>query len=63
MEYLQVELSYESSKFRGHDGGKYLFACRKKSSIVGDHFDAIPIPQVSTAQAGEVLHVFIVCFT
>jgi len=34
-----------------------------QSSIVGDHFDTIPIPQLSTAQAGEVLHMFTVCFT
>jgi len=56
---------FEVLNLRGHEGGKYLslFAGGTKSSIVGDHFNAILIPQLSTAQAGEVLHMFIACFT
>jgi len=40
---------FEVQIFRGHEVSKYLglFAGRRKSSIVGDCFDAIPIPQLS----------------
>ena len=40
---------FEVQNSRGHEGGKYLglFVCRRKSSIVGNGFDAIPIPQLS----------------
>ena len=43
-----------------------LFTSKKKSSIfgIGDCFDTIrTLNSVSTAQAGKVLHSFIVCFT
>jgi len=38
-----------SSNFMGHEGGKYLclFVGGRKSSIVSNHFDTIPIPQLS----------------
>jgi len=40
---------FKVQNFRGREGGKYLclFAARMKSSIVGDHFDTILIPQLS----------------
>jgi len=49
----------------GGGGREYpcLITGRRKSSIVGNCFDTIPIPQLITAQAGEVLHIFVVCFT
>ena len=56
----------EVRNFRGHEGGKHhcLFTGRTKSSIVGDHFDAILIRQLSQhckgCQAGKALHAFIV---
>jgi len=38
---------FEVQNSRGHEAGKYLclFVCRRKSSIVSNGFDAIPIPQ------------------
>jgi len=49
-----------------HKGGKYLclFAGGRKSSIVGDRFDTIPIPQLSQHCTGwRSAAVFVVCFT
>jgi len=60
---------FEVLNFRGHEGRKYLclFAGRWKSSIVGDRFNVVPIPQLSQHctgwQSAARVHVNIVCFT
>ena len=52
---------FEVQNFRRHEGDKYLCPSLK-SSIVG-MTPSRSLNSVNTAQAGKVLHVFVVLFT